>query len=329
MELRLLTAVEVKQALPMAEAIAAMKSAYAQLSAGQAVMPLRGHISVAPHQGTTLVMPAYLPEAEALAVKVVSVFPQNAARGERVIYGMVLVFDAETGRPSALLEGSALTAIRTGAASGAATDLLARPDAAIVAILGSGVQAHTQLEAVCTARTVQEVFVYSPNQAHAEAFASQVAGVGPVPQGVRVVAQATTAVQDADIICVATTSSTPVFDGRALKPGAHVNAIGSFLPAMQELDVVTVQRSLVVVDSREAVLAEAGDLIIPLQQGMIMADHIHAELGEIILGRKYGRTDPQQITLFKTVGTAVQDAAAGRLALANAQRLGLGTAVSL
>jgi ornithine cyclodeaminase len=329
MELRILTAAEVKQALPMAEAIAAMKSAYAQLSSGQAVMPLRAHMDIAPHQGTTLVMPAYLPQDDALAVKVVSVFPQNVARGERVIYGLVLVLAAETGRPSALLEGATLTAIRTGAGSGAATDLLARPDAAVVAIFGSGVQARTQLEAVCTVRTIQEVRVYSPTVERAELFAAEMAGVGPIPNNVRVVTDAETAVHEADIICAATTSRTPVFDGRALKPGAHINAVGSFLPTMQEVDAATVQQSLIVVDSREAALAEAGDLIIPMQQGIITADHIHAELGEIVAGLKSGRTNSQQITLFKSVGTAVQDAAAGRVALLNAERLGLGTAVSL
>lgn len=329
MKLRILTAAEVKQALPMAAAIAGMKSAYAQLSAGLAVAPLRAHLDITAHQGTTLVMPAYLPQDGALAVKVVSVFPQNARRGERVINGLVLVLDAETGRPSALLEGSALTAIRTGAGSGAATDILARPDAHVVAILGSGVQAHTQLEAVCTVRAISEVRVYSPDQTQAAEFAAEMAGVGPIPTDVRVVADAATAVRDADIICTATTSHAPVFDGRDLKPGAHINAIGSYQPTVQEIDAATVQRALVVVDSREAALAETGDLIIPLQQGLITAAHIHAELGEIVAGVKDGRTHPQQITLFKSVGTAVQDAIAGRIALANAVQMGLGMLLDL
>ncbi len=329
MILRILTAAEVKQALPMAAAIAGMKSAYAQLSAGLAVAPLRTHLDITAHQGTTLVMPAFLPQDGALAVKVVSVFPQNARRGERVINGLVLVIDAETGRPSALLEGSALTAIRTGAGSGAATDLLARPDAHVVAILGSGVQARTQLEAVCTVRAVTEVRVYSPDQTQAAEFAAEMAGVGPIPADVRVVVDAATAVRDADIICTATTSHTPVFDGRDLKPGAHINAIGSYQPTVQEIDAATVQRALVVVDSRETTLAETGDLIIPIQQGLITAAHIHAELGEIVAGVKDGRTHPQQITLFKSVGTAVQDAIAGRIALANAAQMGLGTLLDL
>ncbi len=329
MKLRILTAVEVKQALPMVVAIAGMKSAYAQLSAGLAVAPLRAHLDIAPHNGTMLVMPAYLPQDGALAVKVVSIFPQNVAWGERVINGLVLVIDAETGRPSALLEGSTLTAIRTGAGSGAATDVLARPDAHVVAILGSGVQARTQLEAVCTVRAVTEVRVYSPDQAQAAAFVAEMAGVGSIPPNVQAVMDAATAVRDADIICTATTSSTPVFDGRDLKPGVHINAIGSYQPTVQEIDAKTVQRALVVVDSREAVLAETGDLILPIQQGLITAAHIHAELGEIIAGMKNGRTHPKQITLFKSVGTAVQDALAGRMALENATQMGLGTLLDL
>lgn len=329
MKLRILSAEDVKRALPMVEAIAGMKAAYARLSAGEVVAPLRAHMEVAPHQGTTLVMPAYVPSDDALAVKIVSVFPQNAQRGEPVIYGMVLVLEAVSGRPCAILEGGTLTAIRTGAGSGAATDLLARPDAAVVAILGSGAQARTQLAAVCAVRAIQEVRVYSPNQANAAAFATEMAGAGPVPAMVHVVADAATAVADADIICTATTARTPVFNGKALKPGVHINAIGSFQPSTQEIDYETVRRSLVVVDSREGVLSEAGDLIVPMQQGVITAEHIHAELGEIVAGKRHGRTGEQQITLFKSVGTAVQDAVAGCIALANAEKMELGTIVGL
>jgi len=328
-QLRILTAVEVQQALPMADAIAAMKSAFAQLSSQQAVAPLRLPLPVLPHQGTTLVMPAYLPADEALAVKLVSVFPQNAQRGQKVVHGLVLTIEAETGRPLALLEGASLTAIRTGAGSGAATDLLARPDAHVAAIFGSGAQARTQLEAVCTVRPGQEVRVYNLVAAHAEQFAAEMAGLGPIPANIRVVDQPQTAVADADIICTATTASQPVFDGRHLKPGVHINGVGSFLPTMQEVDAHTIQQALVFVDSYEGAWAEAGDLIVPWQQGLIGRDHVQAEIGELVNGSKSGRTAADQITFFKSVGTAVQDAAAAKLALQQAQRLGLGTAVSL
>ena len=328
MQVRILSAADVVKALPMGEAIAGMKSAFAQLSTGKAVVPLRGRVDVG-GQGTTLVMPAYLAESNALAVKVASVFPQNVRQDEPTIYAMVLVLDAVTGRPLALIEGGTLTAIRTGAGAGAATDLLALPDAEVAAILGSGVQARTQLEAVCTVRPVRHVRVYSPTPGRAAAFAREMAGKGPIPDDIQVVDDPDAAVGGADIVCAATTSATPVFSGRSLKPGAHVNGVGSFTPGMQEVDVETIQRSLVVVDSHPAALAEAGDLIIPLERGLIQADHIVAELGEIIAGVKPGRTGPEQITFFKSVGVAVQDAIAGRIALKNAISHNLGTVVTL
>ena len=329
MQMRILSANDVQKALPMATAVAGMKQAYAQLSSGAANVPLRGQLAVTPHAATTLTMPAYLQESEALAVKVVSVFPGNADQALPLIHGLVLVLEADTGRPLALMEGAALTAIRTGAGAGAATDILARPEAAVAAILGSGVQARTQLEAVCTVREIKEVRVYSPTNAHAVAFARELKGVGPIPNNIRIMSSAAAAVRGADIICAATTSSTPVFAGTDLKAGAHVNGVGSFLPTMQEIDFETVKKALVVVDQREAALEEAGDLIIPIQEGKITDGHIHAELGEIIAGRKPGRTTAQQITFFKSVGNAAQDAIAGKIALQTARELGIGQEITL
>lgn len=329
MKLRVLSAADLRQALPMKEAVEGMKVAFAQLSQQQAIVPLRARVEVARRNGVSLIMPAYLTETDDLGVKVVSVFPQNAERDEPIIYAMVLVLDAQNGRPLAMMEGGTLTAIRTGAGSGAATDLLARSDSRVVAILGSGVQARTQLEAVCTVRSIEEVRVYSPNQAHAAAFVEAMAGQGPIPSQIRSVSDPNTAVQDADIICAATTSSTPVFEHAALKPGAHINGVGSYLPTMQEIDAATVQQALVVVDSREAVLAEAGDLLIPISQGIIDPSHIYAELGEIAAGLKPGRTSETQITFFKSVGVAVQDAISGRIALQIAEAQDLGQLVTL
>jgi ornithine cyclodeaminase len=328
-ELRILNAAEVRQALPMSAVIEAMKAAFNQFSAGQADVPLRSRILLPQQNGVALFMPAYLPQSDDLAVKVVTVFPNNIQQGQPIIYATVLVLDTVTGRPLAMLEGSALTAIRTGAGAGAATDLLARPDAETATIIGSGVQARTQLEAVCTVRPIRTVWLYSPNEQHAQAFAAEMAGQGPIPTDIRPVSTVNEAVEAADIICTATTSSNPVFDGRALKPGTHINAVGSYMPHMQEVDITTIRRALVVVDSRESVMAEAGDLIAPLQAGEITESHIHAELGEIVAGTKDGRTSPDQITYFKSCGLAVQDAAAARVALQNALRLNLGTVVSL
>ncbi len=198
-----------------------------------------------------------------------------------------------------------------------------------MAIIGSGVQARTQLEAVCTVREIKRVRVFSLDEEEARTFAAEMIGRGPIPDLIMLADSAETAVRNADIVCTATTSTKPVFPGHVLAPGTHVNAIGAFRPDMQEVDVETIRRSLVVVDSREAVLAEAGDLIIPIEAEEIEESHIHAELGEIVNGSRPGRSSPEEITYFKSVGIAVQDAVAASIALAKAEAQELGTVVAL
>ena len=329
MKLLVLSAEEVRRALPMSAAIEGMKAAFAQLSSGQALVPQRTQLPIAQHEGISIFMPAYLAAAEALAIKIVSVFPRNVQRDIPSIHGLVVALDSQTGKPQALLEGGTLTAIRTGAGSGAATDVLARKDASIVAIIGSGVQARTQLEAVCTVRSFNEVRVFSPNRQHAQAFAAEMAGQGPIPDNVRATETADEAVAGAHVICTATSSSTPVFSGTVLAAGSHVNAVGSFRTDMQEVDVDTVRQALVVVDSREAAREEAGDLMIPIRDGVFEFDHIHAELGQILTGKCTGRASDEQMTYFKSVGVAVQDAIAASIALSNARQQGLGVEIVL
>jgi len=330
----ILTAEEVRKALPMRDAIEAMKRAYGALSDGRAQVPLRVQIPIAPHGGLTLFMPAFVqaPEgeslAESLAIKVVSLFPENPARGLAYIQAAVLVLEPESGRALALLEGSSLTAIRTGAASGAAIDLLARKESRVVGIIGAGTQARTQLEAACTVRNIEHVFIYDSHPDKARVFANEMAGRGPIPEAVSVAANASEAVQEADIICTATTSPNPVFEDSAVRAGTHISAIGSYTPGMQEVPADTIARARVVVDSRTACLEEAGDLIQPLRAGRFDASHIHGELGEIVLGRKAGRVSADQITYFKSVGVAVQDAVAAQVALDNARRMKLGQEVA-
>jgi ornithine cyclodeaminase len=322
----ILNAEEVRQALPMDQTISAMKDAYAALSDGRAEVPLRARLPIDIHQGVSLFMPAYVQDqaGESLAVKIVSVFPENASLNLPIIHAAVLVLDSGTGRILALLEGGTLTAIRTGAGCSAAADLLARPDSRVAAIFGAGVQSRTQLEAICTVRPIETVWVYSPSQTRVKEFIAEMAGQGSIPKNLSAASTPQQAIADADIICAATTSSIPVFDDADLKPGVHINAAGSYTPEMQEIPSETIQRALVTVDSRDSVLAETGDLIQPIQNGLINADHIHAEIGEIVLGRKPGRQDDQQITYFKSVGVAVQDALAGHLALDNAVKFSLG-----
>lgn len=313
----------------MREAVAAMKVAFGQLSAGRARLPLRSRIDIPEAAGVTLIMPALLPETGDFALKVVSVFGGNRLRGLPTIHGLVVALDPATGAPVGLVEGATLTALRTGAASGAATDLLARPEARTLAIFGSGVQARTQFEAVCAVRQIEAAWIFSRSRDHAQAFATELGREPWAPPSISVADTPAAAVRESDIICTATTSSTPVFDGHDLRPGTHINAIGGYAPAMQEVDSSTVSRALVVVDSREAAMAEAGDLIIPLREGRISAEHIHTELGELVNGTQVGRTDPEQITLFKSVGVAVQDAIAAGRALARAEQLGLGQIIEL
>ncbi|HMB25638.1 MAG TPA: hypothetical protein VKP08_22510 [Anaerolineales bacterium] len=322
----LLTAEDVRKALPMNEAIAAMKDAYAALSSGKAVVPLRTRLPLPNSEALSLFMPAYVHslDGQALAIKVVSLFPTNPARGLAYIQAAVLVFDPETGRAIALLEGSSLTAIRTGAAGGAAIDLLARKESKIAAIFGAGAQGRTQLEAACTARKIETAFICDADTRKAQAFAEE---MKTLIKDIRVAQSAREAIQHADIICTATTSTKPVFDDRDLKAGTHISAVGSYTPEMQETPAETLRRARVFVDSFGAALEEAGDLIQPIRAGLFDESHICGELGEVVLGIKSGRQSEDEITYFKSVGIAVQDALAAQVALTNARKMNIGTEV--
>lgn len=325
----LLNATDIRKALPMNEAIEAMKNAYASLSNGKAVVPLRTRLSIPNSEALSLFMPAFASsqEGDALAIKVVSLFPTNPARGLAYIQAAVLVLDPETGRAIAMLEGSSLTAIRTGAAGGAAIDLLARKESKTVAIFGAGVQARTQLEAACTARQIKTVFLFAKNTENAQAFADEMKGKGSITQDIRVAQSPREAIEHADIICTATTSSTPVFQDVDLKPGTHISAVGSYTPDMQEVPAETLRRAKIFVDSRSASLEEAGDIIQPIHAGLFNETHICGELGEAVLGKIPGRQSEDEITYFKSVGIAVQDAVAAQVALNNARNMNLGTEV--
>jgi ornithine cyclodeaminase/alanine dehydrogenase-like protein (mu-crystallin family) len=319
----------VARALPMPAAIAAVKSAYAQLSSGQAAVPLRTALRPAKHAGVTLVMPGYLSGSDALAVKVASVFPGNRALHLPTVHALVLLLDAATGAALAVIEGDSLTALRTGAASGVATELLARPEACVAAIFGAGVQARTQLLALCAVRPLQRVWVYAPRPPQVQTFIDELQPlVGAVE--LRAAQTPAQAVKEADLICTATTSATPVFAGTDLQPGVHINAVGSFTPQMQEVDGVTLQRATrIVVDARQAALAEAGDLLNALSQGFIQMNDLSGEIGELITGRIPGRAMAEEITYFKSVGNAAQDVAVAQAIYQQALQMGLGTEVSL
>ena len=320
MSIRILSAADVRAALPMPKAIDAMRHAYGQLSAGKAIAPPRQHIAT--DKGVTLIMPAYLPERSEFGIKVVSVYDDNPNFNLPRITATVLVIDPATGSPKAFMDGASLTAIRTGAGGGVAADLLARPDAKTVGLFGAGVQARSQLQAVMAVRDIERVNLISRTQTSAEQLAAEISEWTDAPE-VNLVPTPQTVVEDADIVICATTSATPLFDGNALKQGTHITAVGTFVPEKREVDTTTIRRSdRIVVDSQEACLEEAGDLIIPNAE-------IDAEIGEIVNGDKPGRESDDEITFFKSVGVAVQDAVAAAAVLAEAEAKALGTLIEI
>lgn len=329
MKLRIISGEEVAKAVKMAEAIEAVKNSFIQLSEGKAQVPLRTQLQVK-EKGRILFMPAYLSESDGLAVKIVSVFPHNIERGLPTIHAVVLVLEVATGRALAIIEGTYLTALRTGAASGLATDLLARHNTQVASIFGAGVQGRTQLEAVCTVRSLERIWIYDIDRKKAQDFKEEMIARGrPFPEAILVADSPQQAVREADIICAATTSSTPILDDSDLKEGVHINGIGSYTPLMQEIPAGAIKRARVVVDSREAALSEAGDLIIPLRQGIISEDHVYGEIGEVASGKIPARESEEEVTFFKSVGIAVQDVAMALLVLRRSVDLGLGREVEI
>ena len=321
---------DIRALVSMERAIELVKVAFADLSAGRATAPLRTAIEVEPGSATTLMMPAFVPAAEALGVKVVSVFAGNPGRGLPTIASIVCLIDPETGTPLAIMDGAYLTALRTGAVSGAATDLLSRPESRTLTVIGAGAQAVMQAVAVAAVRPIQRIVVVARNERHLDRFRATMREDWPAISGmIETTIDVGSAVRVADVICTATTSKTPVFDDADVQPGTHINGVGSFTPSMQELPSATVARSLVVVDQREAALEEAGDLIIPLRAGDIAEQHFGRELGQLVSGDVLGRRHPEEITFFKSVGNAVQDMAVGRFAYDEALRHGVGQRIAL
>jgi alanine dehydrogenase len=324
-----LTRHDVEQTLTMSETIAAVEDGFRQLALGNVVMPQRIATVIAPHNGIHLSMPAFVSgDPGTLAIKIVTVYSDNPVKHDQpTIQGVLLLHDAVTGGLLALMDAEHLTAMRTGAVSGVATRHLARPDARIAAIFGSGVQATTQLLAVCAERPVARAYVFSLNEPGDLAYAARMTQELGIP-----VARATSAraaVEAADIICTATNSATPLFDGAWVRPGTHINAIGAYTRTTRELDSTTVQRGRVYVDGRLAAQTEAGDIVIPIGEGVITVDHIVGELGALLVGQIAGRTAPEQITIFKSVGMAVQDAVTAARVYARAQELGIGQQIEL
>lgn len=327
MPLLILNKREVEALLTMPTCIDLMAEALVSLARGQVILPLRPVIRIPDSPNAFAVMPAYSKSLKAIGTKLISVFPGNHGTALDSHQGVVLLFDGETGSPLAMMDAASITAIRTAAVSGVATRQLARTDATTLAILGSGVQARAHLDAMFAVRPFRKVFIWSRNADHARAVATN--SEWSQRADVEVVADAKAAVESADVICTVTASREPVLRGAWLRPGTHVNAVGASLPTARELDSEAIRRAHVFVDRRESALNEAGDLLIPMKEGVISADHIVAEIGELLSGHDPGRQNGDAITVFKSLGLAVEDLAAAHYLHERAKRERAGTWVEL
>ena len=320
-----ISANEQRNLVNMNEVIAYAALALQEFSAERTITPIRGSLPFASEQNTALIMPSVAEGLEALGLKVVTVVPQNKKIGKKTINGIVMLSDFQTGEPLALLEGSYLTMIRTGAISGVATKYLARHNAKILCIIGTGEQAKGIAEAIFAVRDVEKVILYNRTEGKAYAFAQYIQEKFGKPAYVHT--NANEAISEADIIVTTTNASTPVFS-EILQKGVHINAVGSFKPNMQELPSHAIANAnKVVVESKEAALEETGDLQVPIQEGLFKASDIHAELGQIISGEKAGRENDEEVTVFKSVGLAVVDIIVAKYLYERAVERGVGNRI--
>ncbi len=318
---------EIRELLPMEACIELVADALAELARGEAQNPLRRGLRLSDGRSLLGTMPGELGSPRAIGLKAIAVFPGNHGTPWDAHQGVVVLFDAENGRPEAILEASEITAIRTAAASGVATRALAREDARDLALIGAGVQARTHLAAMLAVRRVQRVRVFCRDPGRREQFARRESARHGVE--IEPAASARAAVLEADLVCTTTFAREPVLLGEWLSPGAHVNAVGACMPKARELDSFAVARSSLFVDRRESALNEAGDFLLAREEGAVGDDHILGELGDVLLGRVPGRRSPDEITLFESLGLAVEDLAAARYVVQEARARGVGTAVEL
>jgi alanine dehydrogenase len=318
----LLNRAELESLLDVGSVIEAVERGFADFSAGTVVMPVRTAVRVPEPPGVLLVMPCAMTETKVLGTKLVSVYLQNPARNLPVIGALYVLSDYETGFPLAVMDAGYITGLRTAAASAVATKHLAREDARTLGIFGTGVQGEFHALCIPAVRPIERILVHSRNAENVRAFCERLGGrcraeIVPASSAEEVAA--------CDVVVTGTTSATPLFSGSLLEPGAHVNNVGSHSPGAREMDTESVRRSTVVVDSYDAAWAESGDILIPIEEGAITREHVVAELGEVVLGKKPGRRSREEVTLFKSNGLAFQDAVTAGLALQRARDAGKGT----
>lgn len=316
---------DLEDLLPMEEVIDVLAAGFREVKEGRCVVPVRFHLGIEEYQGQFLYMPAYLSGLKQSGTKIVSVFPGNLSKGKPTIYATYLLCDPATGELLAMMEGATLTGIRTGGASGLATKYLAKREAKVVGIIGTGFQSLFQFKAIQAVRSIEEVWAYDVDPKRLEDFCQRVSALIKVHPA----STPSEAVRRSDILVTSTTSKTPVFSGSDLKPGTHINAIGAFRPDMRETDDETVLRSKIVVDTFDGCLSEAGDLLIPMGEGKLRKDAIHGDLGDLVTGRKEGRRSEDEITFFKSVGFAMEDVVTASHAYEKAIQQGRGKKVAL
>lgn len=317
----------VTEVYPMEEAIQTMRRALTVLAEGDVVMPLRSYLAIPGGDAVMGLMPSFMGGLEAVGVKVVAAFPANFGTEYDTHQGVVLFFDTERGLLRAIVDATSITAIRTAAVSGLVTDLLANPDAGDLAIIGAGTQAHTHLQAMQAVRPVRRVRVYSVPSKSATEFAERESRLSGLP--VEAVSTAEEAVAGADLICTTTTATEPVVLGDWVSPGTHVNAVGAYTPATRELDSALVARARLYADRRESMLGEAGEFLIPKAEGLFGDEHIVGEIGEVLTGKAAARTSPDEITLFKSLGIAIEDLASAHRIYEVCRERGLGVWVEI
>ncbi|MBI2209236.1 MAG: ornithine cyclodeaminase family protein [Deltaproteobacteria bacterium] len=305
----------------------ALEKAHVEFSTGKAVMPVRLVVPVPEIKGRITSMPAYLSEDKALGMKVVTYFPENPRQGLPIILATVFLFSTESGKLLAVMDGTYITAIRTACISAVATRALANPETPVLGVLGAGVQARAQIRTLCAMRKIEEIKVYDVLEKSVRSLKEELEP--DVGIKIEAVKSAEEAVRDVDLLVTVTTAKEPIVRADWLKPGVHISAIGSHRPDLREIDGVTMRRAKVVVDSREAVMAECGDVLLAIKEGAITEDHIHAEIGEVLAGKKTGRTSAGEITLYKAVGIAIQDVAAAKLVYRTAVEKKVGVNVEL
>ncbi|MFA7420704.1 MAG: ornithine cyclodeaminase family protein [Melioribacteraceae bacterium] len=317
---------DVIKSFSMIDAIEQMKAAFASLSSKETVVPQRTHLNTIDESGTTLLMPSYNPNLEKIAVKILNTFRDNSLKNISPSHAIVTLYNGTTGEPLAIIDGETLTQIRTGAASGLATELLARENSTTVAIFGPGHQGRTQLEAVCSIRNITTAFVFGKHLHESEKFAVEMSDKLNINFEVCVDLGS---LKNADIICTATPSTSPLFSDNQIKDGVHINAVGSYKPQMIEVPHETIARAKVIVDSRESCLHEAGDIIQAIEKKNFSPYKIWGELGEVVLKKIPARESESEITFFKSVGNAVQDLFSAVKIYENCKKLGIGVEVEL